>query len=235
MSQERWLDSEIPDELRRTLQSAKLDDPNPAQLERMRARLGVTLGPAFTSPPPAPRGAASAHAPQFLSLGKSIGLASLIALGFGAAFWAPQKPPPAPAFQPVVTPKPEPKPEPEPEPELPPPTAAAPAEDKPTRREHVRAPGLGEELRQLENIRRWLARSPQRALAATDDHERRFPHGALGPERELLRIDALLRLGQYERARQRAERVLAAPEGHPYRAQVASLLAGYRSQAAKPE
>ena len=87
-------------------------------------------------------------------------------------------------------------------------------------------------MRQLESIRGWLAQSPQRALLAADEHERRFAHGALGPERELLRIDALLRLGQYERARQRGERVLAAPEAHPYRAQVANLLSGYRGAAA---
>ena len=38
---ERWLDSEIPDELRGMLRSAELDEPSAAQLARLRSRLGV--------------------------------------------------------------------------------------------------------------------------------------------------------------------------------------------------
>jgi hypothetical protein len=87
-------------------------------------------------------------------------------------------------------------------------------------------PGLAQELRQLAEIRVQLRASPERALAAADVHEQRFAHAALGPERELLRIDALLRLGQVREARQRAERMLAAPDAHPYRAQIEKLLAG---------
>ncbi|HTU61477.1 MAG TPA: hypothetical protein VMF89_23640, partial [Polyangiales bacterium] len=84
--------------------------------------------------------------------------------------------------------------------------------------------GLAEELRQLEQIRQRLRVSPARALVEADTHARRFPQGTLGPERELLRVDALLRLGRNAEARKLADRMLAAPEGHPYRAQIEKLL-----------
>lgn len=84
--------------------------------------------------------------------------------------------------------------------------------------------GLAEELRQLELIRQRLRGSPAQALSEADAHARRFPHGTLGPERELLRVDALLRLGREAEARRLGARMLAAPEGHPYRAQLEKLL-----------
>lgn len=236
--EERWLQGELPDDLRRVLQSADVDEPSSVQLDQLRAKLGVALGPAFASPP-APHEAAVSHGYRFLSLGKSLGLISVFVLGFGAAWWgSPKAAPPPPTAASIAQPPAVVAVEPEPEPAPAPAVAAAPtppaAAVSVARHERPRPPGLGEELRQLENIRRWLARSPRRALAAADEHQRRFPRGALGPERELLRIDALLRLGQYDRARQRADRVLAAPEGHPYRAQVAALLSEYRGAAAAP-
>jgi hypothetical protein len=84
--------------------------------------------------------------------------------------------------------------------------------------------GLAEELRQLEHARRLLHTSPQRALAAVRIQSRRFSHGALGAERDLVRIDALLRLGRAEDAQRLAERVLGVPDNHPYRVQIETLL-----------
>jgi len=85
--------------------------------------------------------------------------------------------------------------------------------------------GLAEELRQLEQIRQLLRVSPARALVEADTHARRFSQGTLGPERELLRVDALLRLGRNAEARNLADRMLAVKAGHPYRAQIEKLLA----------
>src|SRR5688572_16571590 len=89
--------------------------------------------------------------------------------------------------------------------------AADSATYKPSCRE-----GHAEALRQLELIGRDVERSPQRALAAAHVHEQRFPLSALAPQRELLRIDALLRSGQNERARQLAEQLLAASAARRY-------------------
>lgn len=61
-----------------------------------------------------------------------------------------------------------------------------------------------------------LARSdPAKALQLTREHERLFPSGALAEEREVLAIESLVRLGDMERARARADRFLGS---HPYSA-----------------
>ncbi|NOU32641.1 MAG: hypothetical protein HOO96_32455, partial [Polyangiaceae bacterium] len=47
--------------------------------------------------------------------------------------------------------------------------------------------------------------------AATDEHRSTFPAGQLGPERELIAIDALVRLGRRDAAARRAEPLLRQP------------------------
>lgn len=86
--------------------------------------------------------------------------------------------------------------------------------------------GLAAELQQLRRIKALLPRSPRRALAAARVHARRFPHGTLGQERELLYIEALVRLGRVDAARKLGEQVLERPGSHAYRAQIRALLTG---------
>jgi hypothetical protein len=92
---------------------------------------------------------------------------------------------------------------------------------------HGAASQLSDEVRQLDAIRRYLRTDTARALAAADAHERRFPNGALSEERELLRIEALFRLGRNTEAQMRAERLIASPAGKAYRRQVQRLIARY--------
>src|SRR5205814_3331980 len=58
--------------------------------------------------------------------------------------------------------------------------------------------GLGSEAtlvrRALERLRQ--DRDPAGALAALDEHRARFPAGVLRPDADLLRVDALVALGQ---------------------------------------
>lgn len=69
------------------------------------------------------------------------------------------------------------------------------------------APGTpNDELQLLARARAALDSDAGRALALTSDHERRFPRGALAQEREVIAIDALLRLGRRAAASARAER-----------------------------
>jgi hypothetical protein len=49
-----------------------------------------------------------------------------------------------------------------------------------------------------------LARSPAQALAVLEEHERRFAHGMLVEEREILRIDAERALARVASAAERA-------------------------------
>jgi hypothetical protein len=55
----------------------------------------------------------------------------------------------------------------------------------------------------LDSARAALASDPRRALLLTQEHMRRFPHGALVQEREVIAIEALSRLGQTNAARSR--------------------------------
>jgi hypothetical protein len=64
----------------------------------------------------------------------------------------------------------------------------------------------------IERARRALASDPRRALALAQEHQRRFPVGALGVEREVIVLEALARSGQTSEALRRAR---AFEERHP--------------------
>jgi hypothetical protein len=63
-----------------------------------------------------------------------------------------------------------------------------------------------DEFALIARAQRALATNPGLALALTSDHERKFPGGALVQEREVVAIDALLRLGRRAEASERALR-----------------------------
>ncbi|MET0388725.1 MAG: hypothetical protein ABW321_22325 [Polyangiales bacterium] len=238
----RWADCELPEELARVIASAASagSGANPtnlaagrddaAALARIRARLHASLGPSYEAP-----------ASRVLSLsrrGKWLGAAALGAVGFclfsarpvdQAHHSLPTREAAVPAEAPLaVTPEP-----------LPP--TAAPAEltqatsieaASPTKQpvrsasraiKRSAAAGLAAELRGLDEIRQLLLASPTRALAAADAQQRRFAAGALGPERELLRIEALLRAGRADEAQRCATRALEASDNPPYRERIKRL------------
>lgn len=56
----------------------------------------------------------------------------------------------------------------------------------------------------IERARRALASDPRRALVLAQEHQRRFPSGALSVEREVIVLDALSRSGQTNEALRRA-------------------------------
>ncbi|HEY0468635.1 MAG TPA: hypothetical protein VGC79_30785 [Polyangiaceae bacterium] len=84
--------------------------------------------------------------------------------------------------------------------------ARAPAAEPPTESSSRPASGTREEFALLARAQAVLARNPGLALALASDHERNFPNGALVQERELVAIDALLRLGRRAEASGRAAR-----------------------------
>jgi hypothetical protein len=80
------------------------------------------------------------------------------------------------------------------------------------------------ELELLARARRVLAADPGRALALTAEHARQHREGVLSQEREVLAIEALVRLGRRELAASRAGRFL---EDHPesaHRVRLAAVL-----------
>ncbi|XXY51137.1 hypothetical protein WME91_08330 [Sorangium sp. So ce269] len=79
------------------------------------------------------------------------------------------------------------------------------------------------EAGRLAEIRAVLARSPEAPLSLLDEHRAEFPQGRLAAERELIAIDALLRRGDAERARARAEAFLAQFRSSPHAGRVRRL------------
>jgi hypothetical protein len=81
--------------------------------------------------------------------------------------------------------------------------AVASERENPTRKDDKAV----EELRLLDRARRANARGDYASvLALAAEHERRYPHGRLTEEREVLRVKALVGLGRRAEARQAAAR-----------------------------
>ncbi len=123
-------------------------------------------------------------------------------------------PAPAPANEPL-DPKPEP---PHARPAPPPLESALPAPVESS------AERLAREAKLLERARTLLGSSPGQALAILTEHQRAFPHGALGPERELLAVDALVRLGRRDEAERRGRSLTARAAGSLYEERVERIL-----------
>ena len=65
-------------------------------------------------------------------------------------------------------------------------------------------PALWDEPQLIERARKALASEPRRALSLTQEHQRRFPGGALAVERDVIALEALARSGQTAEAARRA-------------------------------
>jgi hypothetical protein len=83
---------------------------------------------------------------------------------------------------------------------------------------------LAREAKLLERARTLLRSSPGQALAILTDHERSFPDGALGPEREILAVDALVRLGRRNEAERRGRALIARSAGSLYEERLQRIL-----------
>ncbi len=75
---------------------------------------------------------------------------------------------------------------------------------------------LSRETQLLERARKLMASDPKQALLTLDAHRREFPHAALQTERELMAVEALLRLGWREEALRRAAQFRAQAPGSIY-------------------
>jgi len=83
---------------------------------------------------------------------------------------------------------------------------------------------LALETAKLERARRALGTDPGRAFELLSEHAREFPSGKLGAERELLTIDALIRLGRSDEARTRARAMLERSRGGLYEQRLEKML-----------
>lgn len=86
-------------------------------------------------------------------------------------------------------------------------------------------PDVSEELALLDRARRDLARGDaSAALAVLTEHDRRFRSGELGPEAEVLRVEALLAAGRRAEAARLARILLAKRPHSPYKVRLRRLL-----------
>jgi hypothetical protein len=83
---------------------------------------------------------------------------------------------------------------------------------------------LAEEVAQLGRIRAVAGGDPAAALALVDEGHVRFAGGTLGPEREVIAIDALSRLGRRAEARARGEKLLARLPDGPFAERIRALI-----------
>ncbi len=97
-------------------------------------------------------------------------------------------------------------------------------------------PGLADEVQALDRAREAMqADDPDEALRAVDAYQRDFGSGALAPEAEVLRIEALVRQGQMARARALGQQFLARHPSSPHARRVQSLLSGRAAGGASPQ
>jgi hypothetical protein len=87
--------------------------------------------------------------------------------------------------------------------------------------------GIAAEAQLLERARSLLDESPERALMLTNEHRERFIQGQLSAERELIAIDALLRLGRHQQAAERARPFLTDGSSQLFTQRVRNLLSSH--------
>jgi hypothetical protein len=122
-----------------------------------------------------------------------------------------------------------------PEPAPPPPPAEAapapvPQKALPKLAANAPAPNVGKEVSTLDRAREALAAGDApSALEALGQHESEFASGALGPEAELLRIQALLARREYNSAAVMARGFLMKNPKSPHVGRVRALLAQAKS------
>lgn len=103
--------------------------------------------------------------------------------------------------------------------------ATAPAAAEPSGVEaSAKRSGIAAEAELLEQARSQLAISPSRALKLTAQHEHEFAQGQLLAERELIAVDALLRLGRNAEAERRAAPLLSDASNQVFAERLRNLL-----------
>lgn len=212
--------NDLPDELARALRGAP-SEPSDAALQLLASRLSHALEVTVVAPHAgvATKAALSAKpavgllGSTLLGVAMGVGLSAVVAVSFstdqqpeagrGSGSVSTRTPPLPPTV--VVAPPPGP---PAAEPSVAPlPTSQASRVPSPSTRASTDSSPLEvmeAELGLLRQARAALDSDPGRALSLCADHARMFARGALGQEREVIAIDALLRAGRLAEARERA-------------------------------
>lgn len=223
MSDDPFLDS--------LLEAGRSELPEPARIEAIASKLGAVVVAGGGGAAAAAGNAAAGKLASNGVLGAATLLKGTLAVallaGAGSAFWASRPdpvaapPPPlpttslaAPAEQPSAF-------------ALPPLPSASVSAAPSAKPPHVTPPSDDPEAEAqlLHRAQDALSRAPAQALALGQEHARRFPRGLLVQEREVLAIDALLRLEHRAEAERRAEAFARAFPNSSHRRRIETLLA----------
>ncbi len=223
----RLSDAPGSDLLRHALDGARADMPRASAIEAMLARFPVgppggpggpsgPSGPTTAPPPAAPIPAAGVGG----GMAKIAGWILLAGAVGGGGYWATTRSDHAPpsdastltSNQAVSTPSSSPEASPSSTlsaPAPPPSASAAPTvTSKPLSQPSMSASaevGGPSEIELLREAQSALSSNPGHALELANQHQARFPKGGLGQERDMIRIQALLAMGQKDQARALAD------------------------------
>jgi hypothetical protein len=174
------------------------------------------------------------------SVAAKVGLSRMALLGWGAgstvaasgvvlavALTGPTPPPTLPPAPPahVVSQQAAPKPA-----EIAPAPEVAEAAGPPVHAVKELPAAMWDEPQLIERARKALASDPRRALSLAQEHQRRFPAGALAVERDVIALEALARSGQSTEAARRARAFEAKYPKSIHLPRVRALLARLGSQ-----
>ena len=205
-------------------------EPSAVDRERVARSLAPRVGAGFAvalglvSAPAASAAAAGVGAGLLVKLGAGLAVVGTVA-ALTVPNWSAKSQTPTTTPSPVVsaapvvpTPSPETAPAPAPAPEEA--RAPMPTKEEPSSRP-APLPPLAEEARLLKQAQQALRDGKaSAALAALNEHQRRFPRGQLSLERSAARIQALCGLGQKAQAEREAKAFLQRHSGSGLAAQV---------------
>jgi len=234
-------DSGSSSEVRALVRAARAELPGEERVESIGARLGPWLGgasggPSHGGPAPGVGVGGAAIAGLKIATAAKISAIALVTLGVASGGYAEihsvhkapppvarATPSPAPAGLPSVLAGVAPGALPDsgaPVAESTPPGPTAPSGAAPAALDTT-----GEsEVALLQSAQDALAANPLVALSLANHHAARFPRGTLAQEREVIAVEALLRLGRRDEARARAYRFYRAFPRSAHRARIEELL-----------
>ncbi len=220
-------------ELERLIADARQAGPDPAAERRVAAGVAGAVG--GVAPPAGPGGSTVLAAAAKLTV---------LAVTLGGVLWWGLRPAPMPAAPistptvPLRAPVIERPPTVSAEPAAPPSVASAPrapvvrglaplhAGASDAASPVARVPeAQASEWQLVRRARETLDKDPSASLRFAAAHARLYPHGALAQEREVIVIDALMRLGRGQDAKARAEALLRQSPETVHRAHIEALLA----------
>ncbi len=226
----RLLESLEGGELRSLLEAGKSERPDDRQLLALAAKIGAAGGlggaggaAAGTATAAKATAGAAVKVTLAMKIGAAVALAS--AVGVGAVVVTRPNPGPPPADTHVALVAPPPSiglSAPPPLVRDPLPSATTSATAKPA---STIAPADPEgEVKLLASAQDALRSDPARALALCNEHARKYPGGNVAQEREVIAIEALMKMGNRPAAKARADRFNAAYPGSSHARRIARIL-----------